>query len=263
MVATPNRIAVAGEEFPVRLPNQLVQDFHAAFGDHHARAVHTKGLILQGTYTPSPEARGLCRAQLFLESSVPVVVRFSDFTGLPNIPDTEVGANPAGFAMRSLMSDGSNTDIVNDSFNGFPVSTSSEFERAVAGDRPQRRSRPRFRTGESSKPSLAKTFLTTETQLPKLGHHRLLFRQRGAVHRRPGGPFCPLSVQARGRRAQPQRGRGSDEAGRLPLGGTRGANRRQPGRFSCNARSPSTPTSSTIPPRLGRTTGNVSRSVIS
>ena len=69
----------------------------------------------------------MCRAQLFLESSVPVVVRFSDFTGLPNIPDTEVNANPRGFAIRFLMPDGSNTDIVNHSFNGFPVSTSSEF----------------------------------------------------------------------------------------------------------------------------------------
>jgi catalase len=44
MAATRNRMAVAEEEFPVRLPAQLVQDFHAAFGEHHARAVHTKRL---------------------------------------------------------------------------------------------------------------------------------------------------------------------------------------------------------------------------
>ena len=86
MAATRNRMAVAEKELPERLPAQLVQDFHAAFGEHHARAVHTKGLILQGTFTSSAEARELCRAQLFMESSVPVVVRFSDFTGLPNIP---------------------------------------------------------------------------------------------------------------------------------------------------------------------------------
>src|SRR3954449_12796619 len=104
MVAARNRTDTAEEEFPSRLPGQLVQDFHAVFGEHHARAVHTKGLILQGTYTPSAEAKELCRAQ-FVESSVPVVVRFSDFTGLPNIPDTEVKANPRGFAIRFLMSD--------------------------------------------------------------------------------------------------------------------------------------------------------------
>ena len=127
MAASRNRMAVAEKKLPERLPAQLVQDFHAAFGEHHARAVHTKGLILQGTYTPSAEARDLCRAQLFMGSSVPVVVRFSDFTGLPNIPDTEVKANPRGLAIKFLMSDGSNTDIVNHSFNGFPVSTSSDF----------------------------------------------------------------------------------------------------------------------------------------
>ena len=31
---------------------------------------------------------------------MPVIVRFSDFTGLPDIPDTEVKANPRGFAVR-------------------------------------------------------------------------------------------------------------------------------------------------------------------
>src|SRR6185312_3639972 len=127
MAATRNRTAVAGEELPERLPAQLVQDFHAAFGEHHARAVHTKGLIAQGTYTPSAEARELCRAQLFMESSVPVVVRFSDFTGLPNISDTEVKANPRGLAIKFLMPDGSDTDIVSHSFNVFPGSTSSDF----------------------------------------------------------------------------------------------------------------------------------------
>jgi hypothetical protein len=64
LMAAARNPAVAEEEFPRRLPAQLVQDFHAAFGEHHARAVHTKGLILQGTYTPSAEARGLCPGAL-------------------------------------------------------------------------------------------------------------------------------------------------------------------------------------------------------
>jgi catalase len=162
-------MAAPEEVFPERLPAQLVNDFHAAFGEHHARAVHTKGLILQGTYTPSAEARELCRAPLFLESSVPVVVRFSDFTGLPDIPDTKLNANPRGFAIKFLMSDGSNTDIVNHSFNGFPVSTSSDFStllQAIAhsGGEPT----PGSELAEflSSHP-IAKTFLTTQTQLPQ------------------------------------------------------------------------------------------------
>ena len=43
MAATRNRMPVAEDELPERLPAQLVQDFHAAFGQHHARAVHAKG----------------------------------------------------------------------------------------------------------------------------------------------------------------------------------------------------------------------------
>jgi catalase len=164
-----NRMTVAEQEFPERLPVQLVQDFHAAFGEHHARAVHTKGLILQGTYTPSAEASELCRAQLFTGPPVPVVVRFSDFTGLPDIPDTEVKANPRGFAVRFLMPDGSNTDIVNHSFNGFPVSTSSDFSallQAIArsGGEPTPGSElEKFFAGHPT----AKAFLTTQTQLPQ------------------------------------------------------------------------------------------------
>ncbi len=169
MVATRNRMAVAEDEFPERLPAQLVQDFHAAFGEHHARAVHTKGLILQGIYTPSAEAKDLCRAQLFMESSVPVIVRFSDFTGLPNIPDTEVNANPRGFAIKFLMPDGSNMDIVNHSFNGFPVSTSREFSallQAIAHSGGEPTPGSELERFLGSHPT-AKTFLTTQTELPQ------------------------------------------------------------------------------------------------
>ncbi|MGI4878988.1 MAG: catalase family peroxidase [Janthinobacterium lividum] len=111
---------------PTRLPAQLVQDFRGAFGEHHARAVHAKGVILQGSFMPSAEARTLSSALLFTHA-VPVIVRFSDFTGLPDIPDTSGSANPRGFAVKFLMPDGSNLDIVNHSFNGFPVATAAEF----------------------------------------------------------------------------------------------------------------------------------------
>ncbi len=162
-------MAVAEEELPERLPAQLVQNFHGAFGEHHARAVHTKGLILRGTYTPTAEARELCRAQLFSETSVPVIVRFSDFTGLPNIPDTEVNANPRGFAVKFLMPDGSNVDIVNHSFNGFPVSTSSDFSQllqAIASSGGEPTPGSELEKFFGSHP-VAKTFLTTQTQLPQ------------------------------------------------------------------------------------------------
>jgi catalase len=114
------------DTLPKSLPAQLVQDFRGAFGEHHARAVHSKGVILQGSFEPSAESRELSKAALFTRV-VAVIVRFSDFTGLPDIPDTSASANPRGLAIKFLLPDGSNLDVVNHSFNGFPVATAAEF----------------------------------------------------------------------------------------------------------------------------------------
>ena len=40
-------------------PQQMVDALHAAFGDHHSRAVHAKGTIVEGSFAPDPAARGL------------------------------------------------------------------------------------------------------------------------------------------------------------------------------------------------------------
>src|ERR1700728_2900026 len=42
------------------------------------RVVHAKGIICQGTFTPSKEAATLSRAGHFQDGSVPVTVRLSD-----------------------------------------------------------------------------------------------------------------------------------------------------------------------------------------
>jgi len=108
------------EQLLARTPGHLVQDLHAAFGAHQARAVHTKGFIMQGSFSPSQEAREISRALLFSEPQ-PVIIRFSDFTGIPDIPDTDPNGQPRGFAVKFLMQDGSNLDLVNHSYNGFPM----------------------------------------------------------------------------------------------------------------------------------------------
>ncbi len=107
-------------------PTQLVAAFHSAFGEHHARAVHAKGVILEGRFEPSPEARSLTGAALFAERSVPVTVRFSDFTGLPDIPDAAAEANPRGLAVK-FRAAGGDMDVVTHSFNGFPTASSDDF----------------------------------------------------------------------------------------------------------------------------------------
>src|ERR1700712_3845829 len=40
-------------------PGQLVDALHTAFGDNHSRAVHAKGIILEGEFTPSTVASSI------------------------------------------------------------------------------------------------------------------------------------------------------------------------------------------------------------
>ena len=112
---------------PPAAPGDLVNAFHAAFGDHHARAVHTKGILLEGSFVPDAQAAALTKADHLQKEPSRVVLRFSDFTGLPEIPDNTSAASPRGLAVKFILPGGAYTDVVCHSFNGFPVATSEEF----------------------------------------------------------------------------------------------------------------------------------------
>lgn len=145
-------------------PSQLVDALHAAFGEHHARAVHSKGIILQGTFTPDAGAATITKARHLQKTKSTVVVRFSDFTGIPDIPDNVGLANPRGFAIKFKMPDGATTDIVGHSFNGFPTSNSDQFRElllAIAASGPGASSPTALDRFLDSHP-VAKTFLTTQ-----------------------------------------------------------------------------------------------------
>lgn len=64
----------------VASPIQMVEMMHSAFGAHHARAVHAKGIILEGSFAPAATAGSLTKAAHLQGKPVPVLVRFSDFT---------------------------------------------------------------------------------------------------------------------------------------------------------------------------------------
>jgi len=118
----------AQQKETIAKPSEMVGALHSAFGKHPgARAVHAKGIILEGTFTPTPEARTLTTAVHFKQKQVPVIVRFSDFTGIPDISDLNGLSNPRGLAIKFLLPDGQSTDIVSHSFDGFPVATTDEF----------------------------------------------------------------------------------------------------------------------------------------
>src|SRR5258708_23246440 len=101
--------------------NKLSNGPHQGF-----RANHAKGVMVEGTFTPRPSGASLSKARQFAKS-VPVLVRFSDTTGVPTLPDADPNASPHGIAIRFTLPDGSSTDIVSISANAFPVATPEDF----------------------------------------------------------------------------------------------------------------------------------------
>ncbi len=123
----------------IQLANDLLAQLDQIFGLHPGfRPAHAKGIMLSGTFTPSPEAVSLTRAPHLTRDSTPVTLRFSDGTGLPSIPDNAPDANPRGLAIRFHLADRVHTDIVSQSTDGFPTRTGQEFldflRAAAAGD---------------------------------------------------------------------------------------------------------------------------------
>jgi catalase len=108
-------------------PAELVDALNLVFGQQtYGRAVHAKGIVLEGRFLPSPAAASVSTAAHF-QQAVPVTVRFSDFAGLPSVFDTDALANPRGLALKFHLPDGSDTDLVTHSFNGFPAASADEF----------------------------------------------------------------------------------------------------------------------------------------
>src|SRR5690348_16654212 len=111
------------------LAQELLDALDALSGLHPGkRPAHAKGLMCSGTFTPSAEAAKLTRAPHAKAPSTPVTVRYSDGTGVPNIPDNDPArSGPRGIAVRFHLADHVHTDIVAHSTNGFPVRTGEEF----------------------------------------------------------------------------------------------------------------------------------------
>jgi catalase len=109
-------------------PTQLVDALNGVFGQHPgARAVHAKGIVLEGMFTPSRGASSISKAPHLQKTRVPVTVRFSDFAGIPTVADNDGLASPRGFAIKFQLPDGSTSDIVAHSYNGFPSPTADDF----------------------------------------------------------------------------------------------------------------------------------------
>jgi catalase len=116
------------DEKLIALSQDLLQQFDTAFGLHPGfRPAHARGILLTGTFAPSPGAASLTRAPHITRESTPVTARFSNSTGLPLIPDNDPNANPRGLAIRFHLAEHVHTDIISHSTDGFPTRTGEEF----------------------------------------------------------------------------------------------------------------------------------------
>lgn len=137
------------------LIKDLLESLDTLFGLHPGfRPVHAKGVMCSGTFTPSSEAVTLTRAPHAARQSTRVVVRFSDFAGVPTVADNDpTGASPRGIGIRFYLAEHVHTDIVAHSHDGFPTRTGEEFlafARAVAASGPN-----------APKPTPIESFLAT------------------------------------------------------------------------------------------------------
>ena len=103
---------------------------------------------------------------LFNGSTIPVTVRFSDSTGVPNLPDGSKAANPHGMAIKFHLPDGRDTDMVINSLKFFPVSTGGDFRDmllALVASPPDAVKPTKFEQFAASHPSVPAAFATAAT----------------------------------------------------------------------------------------------------
>jgi catalase len=125
IAALPGRVEAQTKSLPQQIADVMTQ---LSGGTHPGfRFNHAKGVVVTGTFTPTPAARTISKAAHLAGGPVPVTVRFSDAGGVPTIPDTDPRGAPRGIAIRFTLPNGGYTDIVSISHNGFIVGTGEEF----------------------------------------------------------------------------------------------------------------------------------------
>jgi catalase len=109
------------------LAEQIVDAIQDIGGRHEGhRAVHAKGTLCAGTFTPSEGAADVCRAAHFGDGEIKAHVRFSNGSGNPEGRDA--AQDGRGMAVKLyLPGDGGTTDLVCISRRQFFVRTAEDF----------------------------------------------------------------------------------------------------------------------------------------
>ncbi|KXJ86477.1 catalase-like domain-containing protein [Microdochium bolleyi] len=124
VIAQAAPVSPSNEDLPMNLVNKM----QSIFGKHPGfRTTHAKGLLVEGTFKPTPEAKTLTTAAHFNNPCTPIIARFSVGGGIPKIPDNDNRASPKGVAIRFQIDKDTHTDLISHSFNGFATRTGDGF----------------------------------------------------------------------------------------------------------------------------------------
>jgi catalase len=118
------------------LAAQIVDAARVLAGAHPGyRPLHAKGTVCSGTFVAAAEASRISKAAHLQGQNVPVICRFSNASGDPNVHDGLPSVR--ALAVKFLLADGHKTDIVANSIEGFRVGTGEDFLAFLQANRPE------------------------------------------------------------------------------------------------------------------------------
>ena len=145
----------------------IVDALNTRYGVHPGfRANHAKGIIVEGSFTPTPQAAELSSSPLFAGPTLSATVRFSDASGLPDLHDAAVAANPHGMSIKFHLPDSTDSDIVVNSLKFFTVAAPEDFrdlQLAAASSPPGAPASPQLKAFLEKHPSVEKANATVGT----------------------------------------------------------------------------------------------------
>src|SRR5262249_48756409 len=104
----------------------IVTTMRTLAGSHPGfRPAHAKGLVCTGRFQASPEARRVSRAPHLQGQSVPVIIRFANSAGDPEIQDGLPSVR--SLSVKFQLPGGKSPDILANSIEGFVARTPEEF----------------------------------------------------------------------------------------------------------------------------------------
>src|SRR5258706_15328524 len=90
-----------------KLDAEIVDALNKRYGAHPGfRSNHAKGVVVEGSFMPTPQAAELSKSPLFAGGELPVTVRFSDASGLPHLHDGAPLAGPYGMSLKFYLPNG-------------------------------------------------------------------------------------------------------------------------------------------------------------